>query len=147
MTRSHILKRIIEEQQHVIETLKQSVDHYVHASDIDEQATIDPDDLSQQVQTKDLQLRFENLLKEAEANLKFIETAADEPHTGIETGSIVETQDAFLFVGISVPKFEFEGKQVVSFSEKAPVFQQLRGKKIGETVLFGEKTLRIERIF
>ena len=44
MKREDILKEIIKEQHRVIQSLKDSVDGYKTASDMDEDSTSDPDD-------------------------------------------------------------------------------------------------------
>lgn len=143
MKREAIIKIIIEEQKVVIESLHQSVERYKVASDLDEESTHDPEDFSHQTEAKDMQLRFEKTLKEAEASLTFLKGELKQNHDSIENGSLIETDQNFLFVGISVPVFEFEGKDVITFSENAPVFQNLRGKNIGELVEIGSNSLKI----
>ena len=143
MKREAIIKIIIEEQKVVIESLQKSVEQYKIASDLDEESTHDPEDFSHQTEAKDMQLRFEKTLKEAEASLTFLKGELKQNHDSIENGSLIETDQNFLFVGISVPVFEFEGKDVITFSENAPVFQNLRGKNIGELVEIGSNYLKI----
>ncbi len=143
MKREAIIKIIIEEQKVVIESLQKSVEQYKIASDLDEESTHDPEDFSHQTEAKDMQLRFEKTLKEAEASLTFLKGELKQNHDSIENGSLIETDQNFLFVGISVPVFEFEGKDVITFSENAPVFQNLRGKNIGELVEIGSNSLKI----
>lgn len=143
MKRADIITIIIEEQKVVIESLKQSVEHYKIASDVDEESTHDPEDFSNQTQAKDMQLRFEKMLKEAEQNLAFLEGELKQSHEKIEKGTLIETDQSFLFVGISVPPFKFENKEVIAFSDHAPVFQNIKGKSKGDTVEVGSKSLQI----
>lgn len=143
MKRTDIIHIIIEEQNAVIDSLKQSVDRYKIASDLDEESTRDPEDFSQQTQAKDMQLRYEKMLKEAERNLSFLEGELKLTHDKIEKGTLVETDKNFLFVGISVPVFKFENKEVIAFSDQAPVFQNIKGKNKGQTVEVGPNVLQI----
>ncbi|MGA9213376.1 hypothetical protein [Kaistella sp.] len=143
MKRADIITIIIEEQKVVIESLKQSVDHYKIASDVDEESTHDPEDFSNQTQAKDMQLRFEKTLKEAERSLTFLESELKLEHHKIEKGTLVETDQNFLFIGISVPVFKFENKEVIAFSDHAPVFQNIKGKNKGDFVEVGSKSLQI----
>ncbi|MDN3605976.1 hypothetical protein [Kaistella yonginensis] len=143
MKRTDIIHIIIEEQNVVIDSLKQSVDRYKIASDLDEESTHDPEDFSQQTQAKDMQLRYEKMLKEAERNLSFLEGELKLTHDKIEKGTLVETDKNFLFVGISVPVFKFENKEVIAFSDQAPVFQNIKGKNKGQTVEVGPNVLQI----
>ena len=143
MNRIAIINIIIEEQKVVIESLKQSVDRYKTASDLDEESTHDPEDFSQQTQAKDMQLRYEKTLREAEQSLGFLEGELKLTHDKIEKGTLVETDQNFLFVGISVPPFKFENKEVVAFSDHAPVFQNIKGKSKGDKIEVGSKLLQV----
>lgn len=147
MNRIDIVLKIIEEQNKVIESLQESVERYKTASDIDEESTHDPEDFSNQTVAKDMQLRFENIMVEAKQNLNFLESEKEATHTGIENGSLIETDKNFLFVGISVPVFEIEGKEVISFSENAPVFEEMKNKNVGDKVKVGEDSLKIKAIY
>ena len=83
------------------------------------------------------------MLKEAERNLSFLEGELKLTHDKIEKGTLVETDKNFLFVGISVPVFKFENKEVIAFSDQAPVFQNIKGKNKGQTVEVGPNVLQI----
>lgn len=100
MKRDLILEKLIAEQRKVIESLQQSVNQYKSASDMDEESTHDPEDFSQQSQAKDMQLRFEKMLGEADENLSFLMNEKESSHHMIEKGSVIETDKNFLFVGI-----------------------------------------------
>lgn len=143
MKRVDIITIIIEEQKVVIDSLEQTVERYKIASDLDEESTHDPEDFSQQTQAKDMQLRYEKMLKEANQSLAFLETELKEVHEKIEKGTLIETDKNFLFVGISVPVFTFEDKEVIAFSDHAPVFQNIKGKNRGDTVTVGSNSLQI----
>ena len=146
MKRDLILEKLIAEQRKVIESLQQSVNQYKSASDMDEESTHDPEDFSQQSQAKDMQLRFEKMLSEAEENLSFLMNEKESSHHVIEKGSVIETDKNFLFVGISVPVFDIDGKEVISFSDNAPIYEGFKGKKIGDRVKIGENLYTIQSI-
>ena len=146
MKRDLIIEQLIAEQRKVIESLQQSVNQYRTASDMDEESTHDPEDFSHQTQAKDMQLRFEKMLGEADENLSFLMNEKESSHHMIEKGSVIETDKNFLFVGISVPVFEVNGKEVISFSDNAPIFEGFKGKKIGDRVKIGENLYTIQSI-
>lgn len=143
MKREDVITVIIEKQKGVIDSLKQTVERYKTASDMDEESTHDSEDFSQQTQAKDMQLRYEKTLKEAEQNLAFLEGELKTSHDKIERGALIETDQSFLFVGISVPVFKFENKDVIAFSDHAPVFQNIKGKNKGDSIEVGPKSLQI----
>ena len=146
MKRDLIIEKLIAEQRKVIESLQQSVNQYRTASDMDEESTHDPEDFSHQTQAKDMQLRFEKMLSEAEENLSFLMNEKESSHHMIEKGSVIETDKNFLFVGISVPVFKIDGKEVISFSDNAPIFEGFKGKKIGDSVKIGDHSYKIQSV-
>ncbi|MBW8361820.1 MAG: hypothetical protein K0M56_06475 [Kaistella sp.] len=147
MERTEIIERIIEEQKKIIDNLQESVNRYKSASDLDEDDTSDPDDYARQTEAKDMQLRFEKMLNEATQNLNLLDSEKEIPHTEIENGSLVETDKNYLYIGISVPVFKVEDKEVISFSGDAPVFQEIKGKKAGDKVKIGENSFEIKNIY
>ena len=146
MEKNTILSKIIDEQNKIIANLQSSVEHYKNDSDMDEDNTLDPDDYARQNEAKDMQLRFEKLLKEALLNLKFIENSKSEVKDKIEAGSLVETDKNYFFVGVSVPVFKFENKEVISFSEDAPVYNNVKNRKIGDIFEIGNNSFEIKKI-
>lgn len=143
MKRKEIIAKIIEQQQIVIQSLENSVERYKTASDLEENSTSDPEDLSHQTEAKDMQLRYEKMLRDAKNSLSFLEGELKETHTEIEDGVLISTDKNYLFVGISVSVFEFDGKEVISFSDDAPVFKEIRNKKAGDQIKFGDQNLEI----
>lgn len=143
MDKSKIISAIIDEQEKVINNLKSSVERYKTESDLDENQTLDPEDYARQSEAKDMQLRYEKLLKIAKQNLQILEKSTSEVHTEIEVGTLIETDKNYIFVGVSVPVFKYAEKDVISVSEDAPIFKTLKSKKTGDAVEFGKNTLKI----
>lgn len=144
MTRQDILYKIIDEQRKVIENLEQSVQRYKTASDIDEDSTLDPEDFSHQSEAKDMQLRFESMLRDAQSDLEFLQKETEGSHHEIESGCIIDTDGYYLFIGLSMPQFKINNKEVLCISEDAPIFQELEDKKVGDTVNLGNRSLEIK---
>jgi hypothetical protein len=143
MDKVKIISAIIEEQQKVINSLKSSAERYKSEADLDEDQTQDPEDYSRQNEAKDMQLRYEKLLLTAQKNWNILEKAKSENYTEIEIGTLIETDKNYIFVGISLPVFKYEGKDVISVSEEAPVFQTLKSKTLGDTLELGNNNFKI----
>lgn len=143
MDKVKIISAIIEEQQKVINGLKSSAERYKSEADLDEDQTQDPEDYSRQNEAKDMQLRYEKLLLTAQKNWNILEKAKSENYTEIEIGTLIETDKNYIFVGISLPVFKYEGKDVISVSEEAPVFQNLKSKTLGDTLELGNNNFKI----
>ena len=143
MKRDEILAKIIEEQNRVIANLKESVERYKTASDLDEDDTSDPDDLARQTEAKDMQLRFEKMLSKEIQDLAFVEAEKDKSYTEIEHGALVETDKNYFFLAVPLPKFQINGKEVFCISPDAPIFSKLKGKNVGDKVEVGPNSYEI----
>lgn len=143
MDRKDILNKIIEEQKKIIESLENSIERYKIASNLEENSSSDPEDLSHQAEAKDMQLRYEKMRRMEEQNLAFVENELKETHKESENGALISTDKNYLFIGISVPAFQYKGKDVISFSDDAPIFNNIKGKKTGEIVKIGDEELEI----
>ena len=87
------------------------------------------------------------MLNEAKQNLKFLEDSKSETKEIAEAGAVLETDKNYLFIGVSVPAFKLGGKDVISFSENAPVYQKVKWKTSGETIEMGNNNFEIKNIF
>ena len=137
MNKNEIIKSIINEQNVVISTIENSVSRYKNASDIDENDSIDPEDFSHQDEAKEMQLRYEQILVQAKNNLDFLETNKNKETTKIELGSLIETEELYIFIGISLQQFMLNGKNVIAISEEAPIYNSIKEKTIGEKITIG----------
>ncbi|WP_396145912.1 hypothetical protein [Flavobacterium sp.] len=137
MNKNEIIKSIINEQNVVISTIENSISRYKNASDIDENDSIDPEDFSHQDEAKEMQLRYEQILVQAKNNLDFLETYKNKETTKIELGSLIETEDLYIFIGISLQQFKLNGKNVIAISEEAPIYNSIKEKTIGEKITIG----------
>lgn len=137
MNKNEVIKSIIKEQNVVISNIENSVSRYKNASDIDENDSVDPEDFSHQDEAKEMQLRYEQILVQAKNNLDFLETYKDKETTKIELGSLIETEDLYIFIGISLQQFMLNGKNVIAISEDAPIYNSIKEKTIGEKITIG----------
>lgn len=143
MSKKEILNRILEEQKKVIDNLQTSIDRYKSASSRDDDNSIDPEDYSHQDEAKDMKMRLEEILHKEQRDKTIIENCLNSQNSVIERGAVIETQEYYFFVGVSLPKFTWNGKDVLTISEKAPIFSKIKDKKAGDEITLGNKSLRI----
>ncbi len=65
----------------------------------------------------------------------------------IDFGSIVETSENYYFISVPVGKIVLEeGASVYAISTEAPIYQEMKGKKAGESFTFNDKTHEIKGV-
>ncbi|MHA6726525.1 hypothetical protein ACX3PU_00500 [Chryseobacterium sp. A301] len=146
MTRTELIEALIEKQKTIIDNLESSVERYQTASDIDEQETREPEDFSRQTEAKDMQLRFEKLLREAKLTVDFLLEQKNQSHERLEKGALVKTSGDWYFLGVSIPSTEINKTVIVSVSDQAPVYREFTSKKIGDRLEVGQQSLEILEI-
>lgn len=137
MTKNNVINNIIDEQKTIINNLENSVSRYKIASDIDENDSIDPEDFSHQDEANEMQLRYEQMLIQAKTNLEVLESYQNKSSSTIESGALIETEDLYIFIGISLQQFKLNGKNVITISELAPIYNTIKEKTIGEKITVG----------
>lgn len=141
-----ILQQLIERQQGVVTDLKNSMESYKEAADLDEEGTRDMDDFSQQNVAKESQLRLEQQLGRAQTDLDVLEFYADSKYDSVQAGALVQTDSLWFLVGLSLGSFE-EGDMKLEFvSTGSPAFDSLLDKKVNENFTLGKTNYKIKAI-
>lgn len=97
-----------------------------------------------------MHLEQEKLSLKLEQTIKQLQTvraiAIDSPHQVIALGSLVDTGTAIFFVSEALPHFTLNKKTIFPLSTQAPIYSELKGKRIGETLCFNNKEIQIKTI-
>lgn len=146
MNKIKILEQIVKEQSKTLANLTSSIQKYKSASDMDEDDTLDPEDYSHQVEAREMKMRMEQLLLKESKNLELIEKCLSIENEEVAFGALLDLDSKYLFVGVSIHPFSFEGKEVYSISTEAPIFQLIKGKKVNELIELGTNSYTIKSI-
>lgn len=146
MTKKEILQQIIDQEAGYIEKLKETLEEYKEASDLDEQETIDRQEMSQANEAKDMQMRMRLQLDKANLDFADVKKIGALDYNRVEAGALVTTDKAYFFVGVSIHNLEIKGKDLYGVSVESPAFKEILGKVEGDKFKLGENTYNIEKI-
>lgn len=146
MNKIKILEQIVKEQSKTLANLTASIQKYKSASDMDEDDTLDPEDYSHQGEAREMKMRMEQLLLKESKNLELIEKCLSIENEEVAFGALLDLDSKYIFVGVSIHPFSFEGKEVYSISTEAPIFQLIKGKKVNELIELGTNSYTIKSI-
>ena len=139
-------KVMISNYENIIAELKEELATKKGSSDLDENDTLDPEDYSTQTVSN---VRVD-LLKEQVAKTKKdleriqqIDFSLKEEAT---VGALVTTDMFNFFLGVATVPFLYEHKQIVGVSVSAPIFVNIKGKKVGDTFTFSGHLYTIHSI-
>jgi len=141
--KEEIRNRIIEIEKTDLSGLREMYNTHVNAADLDEESTLDPEDFSQQDQSresaKSLELRI-NRAKMALDNFLNLDSGLK---SKVEPGALVLTDSLNFFIGITANMFEHEGKKYIGLNTDAPIYTALQGARAGDSVVFNGQEYKI----
>ena len=146
MDKQKIRQEIENIQLGIIQDLTESRQRLETAADLDENETMDPEDLSRQNELGTMATRLKFMLQKANADLHMLRELPDDGEDIVKAGSLVVTDSYVFYVGIAVHPFDMDGKHVVSISTDAPIYIAMHGKSTGDSFTVANRTYKIESI-
>ena len=143
MNKEKLQQKLFEIQHKSIEELKEKISASHSSADIDEDQTIDPEDLSHQSELLDLEKAFIQQLNKAENDLIILSKIDFTEKNCAEPGALISTENFHFFLGHAVIPFDFEGKHIVGVSIDSPIYPEMKGKRIGESFSYSQKKYTI----
>lgn len=148
MDKQKIFNLLIEEQAEVIKELESYIEKLAGVSDLDENAALDIDDYSRQTETMDMVNRTNQQLDKARVNKEKLEEYSAMDHVKVLPGAVVETEDRWYMVGVSILPFKTdENKEVVGISLETPAYLAMRDKSKGDSITLGDHESKILNIY
>ncbi len=80
-------------------------------------------------------------------HLEAIEELSFNPSDVVEPGAVVKVKDRYIVIATADGDFKFDGKDLISISTKAPIYQCMMGKKKGDMCSFNNNDFKIEEIY
>lgn len=144
MKKSEILDLILVKQKQIISNLEQTIVHYHLDSNLDEDDTLDPEDYSHQDEASEMKFRLKEILNKAKTDYNFIQNNLNSVHQSIENGALIKIEEnGYIFVGVSIPPFVADNNKIITISEKAPIFSNIKDLLVGDKITIGNKTYTI----
>jgi len=138
-----ILDAVIERLKKDTKAYQSSLDTLDTGINLDENALIEPDDISQKDQATDiaddLQVQPEilnntiNTVKSYQAMVRNV----------FSPGALVETDGMYLLAGVSLPPLHINNKKVIGVPEDAKIYPSLQGKKKGDQIQLANQVFTI----
>ena len=144
--KEEIIQHLVEQQRQVIKDLQTEIKDRQKAADIDEDDTIDDDDFAQQEVNKDFVRRIRDQVDVAMDDLATLKTYVHRKSEQLEPGALIDTENFYILVGVSVQNDTYNDKKVICMSEEAPAYQANEGKKKGDTLSLGNNEVKIKDI-
>ena len=139
-------KVMISNYEHIIAELKEELATKKGSSDLDENDTLDPEDYSTQTVSNVMVDLLKEQVAKTKKDLERIQQIDFSPKEEANVGAIVTTDMFNFFLGVATVPFLYEHKQIVGVSVSAPIFVNIKGKKVGDTFTFSGHLYTIHSI-
>lgn len=144
--RKDIIDHLIHLRQEEVQTLENTHKMYTESLDLDEDSSVEVDDLVQQSRSTEDAITTKLRIDEAKKELEVFVKLKPELVSGITEGNVVFTNKVNIVIGLAFQQFEFNGDKFVGMSTKAPIYKYIEGKVKGEQIEFNGIEYTIEEI-
>ncbi|MBS7332129.1 MAG: hypothetical protein KIG88_00855 [Weeksellaceae bacterium] len=145
-TRKDVIDHLIYLREEEIKTLEETHKMQTESLDLDEDSSVEVDDLVQQSRSTDDAFATKIRLDEAKKELESFIILKPELVPGITEGNVVFTNKVNMVIGLAFQQFELDGVKFVGISTNAPIYKSLEGKIKGDTLEFNGVEYTIEEI-
>jgi hypothetical protein len=139
-------KVMISNYENIIAELREELATKKGSSDLDENDTLDPEDYSTQTVSNVMVDLLKEQIAKTEKDLERIHQIDFSPKEEASVGALVTTDMFNFFLGVATVPFLYEHKQIVGVSVSAPIFVNIKGKKVGDTFTFSGHQYNIHAI-
>ena len=140
-------KFLIEHESHTIENTEERLLEFVQGTMLNRNDVIDNDDQSHHRQEERLRKQLDVRVHDHHHHLEEIEALNFNPSEVVEPGAVIKVNDRYMVVATADGNFKFDGKDFISISTKAPIYQCMMGKKKGDMCSFNNNNFKIEEIY
>ncbi len=146
MNKDSLKKHMISMEKIDVKDNVEKYQNYLDAQDIDEEATIDDEDLSYRNASDEITDGIDHQIHENKDVMVDIAEIDFGPKSNIEPGALVTIGDKNLVVAAATEPFDFEGKEYLGISVDSPIYPRIAGKKAGDTFVFRAKSYKIAEV-
>ena len=139
-------KVMISNYENIIAELKEELATKKGSSDLDENDTLDPEDYSTQTVSNVMVDLLKEQVAKTKKDLERIQQIDFSLKEEANVGAIVTTDMFNFFLGVATVPFLYDHKQIVGVSVSAPIFVNIKGKKVGDTFTFSGHLYTIHSI-
>lgn len=147
MDKIKLKKFLIENEYETIENTEERLLEFVQGTLLNRNDVIDQDDQSHHRQEERLRKKLDEQVHDHHHHLEEIEALNFNPSDVVEPGAVIKVNDSYMVVATADGNFKFDGKDFISISTKAPLYQCMMGKKKGDMCSFNNFNFKIEEIY
>jgi hypothetical protein len=147
MDKQELKRFLIKNELHTIQNTEERALEFVRGTMLNRNDVIDQDDQSHHRQEERLRTKLHDQVHLHQDHLEEIEALSFSTSHVVEPGAVLKVNDNYMVIAIADGSFKFDGKDFISVSTKAPLYQCMMGKKKGDMCSYNNYDFIIEQIY
>ena len=147
MDKKELKRFLIKNEFNTIENTEERLLEFVKGTLLNRNDVIDQDDQSHHRQEERLREKLHDQVHIHHHHLEEIKALSFSTSDVVEPGAVIKVKDSYMVIAIPDGNFKFDGKDFISISTKAPLYQCMKGKKKGDMCSFNNYDFIIEDIY
>ena len=117
--------------------------HTLDTDNLDVNEQIEIDDISQKDQSTDISDDLQAQAATLGNTANLVKSYLTVPRNDCSPGALVETDEIYVLIGVSLPLMHVNNKKVVGVREDSKLYPSIKGKRKGDTLQLGDKAYSI----
>lgn len=147
MDKVALKKKLIELERDSIKHAEANYEEFISSNTLDESDVVDYDDQAHQHQSANVSKELDHQIHEHTEHLKTLDKIDFSPTDIVQPGAVVKTNNRYMVVAVSKPKFKFGDQTMIGISIEAPIYSYLEGKKVGDVCEFNNIKFEIQEVY
>lgn len=143
----HALReQLLASESMSVDEARRLYDGYLKGARLDRSGPLDDGDRSQSAQSSTLAAQFEEQVHLHETHRRAVEAIDFGAKQEVAPGAVVKVNDRFFVVAVPTPILRVNGVEMLGISTEAPLYQAMKGRRVGDTFEFHGKNILVEEI-
>ena len=146
MNKTTVRNTLLSLEEDSLTHAKQGYADYLKSAMLDRTESIESDETAQAETASDLAEAFDQPVHTHTAKIEKLKAIDFGEKSEVEEGAIVRFNDRYFVISVSTARFECDGESFMGISPQAPIYQEMQGKRTGETFSYGGRQFDIQAV-
>jgi hypothetical protein len=145
--KTHIRETLLAMERADLAAAQRSYEAYFGEATAVRDRVFDPEHAATVVRDRPVLERIEALEHEHEHHAQILAAMSFGPSAAVGPGAVVQIDDRFVVVAVPAPEFAYGEVRMIGISSRAPLFNAMKGLRVGDTFDFNHHTYTIRGVW
>lgn len=146
MNKEAIKQRMLSLEADQLKSAREEYFEYVASARLNRAEPVDIDEQAQAELASDLSEAFDAAVHDHSDKIAALKLVDFGSKSKVEEGAVVKVGGRRFIVAISTARFSCHGEEFMGISTRAPIYDELEGKRAGDKITFNGRELLVEEV-